>query len=348
LSIIASFIYLGGRVSIWRGQKIVWFFLYYFESGYMFEEGLSVQRLEVKFDSSAAVRHKTLYANGRMQVRVLVLVSGVDSQGNQVSLHGHPALQTLRLIGYNTAAPLAGDWEASRQENRYAHDMAGGVARVTPLIPAADNRLSDPSESVQVFEYWVCASRTGSIQIAAEITLDGTRYRSNGQDGHDSSITLEAISPKQYPIANFMLTRPRTLDRAPLFERLEQLSLVLQAEGRLIHLLDWASDMVAHDAEYASEFFHSGDATKVSAGLRSYVGYIGPVYGSQVTARTANGFRTLAQDPGTISILGYITAELPNKPVRQEPLNLKVYDEYGTEHRVRISPNVANRSFTLS
>jgi len=332
----------------WRECYSSFAITFLFKGFDMSEEGLIIQRIEVKFDSSAAIRHKALYANGRMQIRVLVLISGEDAQGNAVSLHGHSALETLRLIDYNSAAPLTGDWTASSRENHFAHDIKGGHARVSPLVPAAGNRLSDPSEVVQVFEYWVSSSRSGSMQIAAEVILDGKRYRSNGQDGRDSSITLEAISPRQYPIANFMLARTRVLDRPGLFERMEQHSLTLNAEGRLIHLLEWSSGTVQQETEYASEFFYSGDATKVSAGLRSYIGYIGPAFSDQVTARTPSGFRTLRQDPGTISIITHITAELQSKVIRREFLDLNVYDEYGTEHRIRINPDIANRSFTLS
>jgi len=55
----------------------------------MFEEVVSIQRLEVKFDSAPTLRHKQLYANGRMQVRVLVLISGGDAQAEtSCLLHG--------------------------------------------------------------------------------------------------------------------------------------------------------------------------------------------------------------------------------------------------------------------
>lgn len=313
----------------------------------MFDKDLSIQRLEVKFDSSA-VRHKALYANGRMQVRVLVLVSGENSQAEEVSLHGHPALQTLKLINYDTSAPLGGSWNAGTQENRYAHDMAGGAARVTPLVPADGNRVSDPLESVQVFEFWVTSSRPGSIQIAAEITLEGRKYRSNGRNGYDSSVMLDAISPKQYSIANFMLNKTRVLDLPTLFQKFEQHSLALYAEGRQLNLLDWNSLQVKYDAEYAVEFFSSGDATKVSDGPRNYVGYIAPIYGERVTARTSQGFRSVAQDPGTISILSFVTEEHPNKPEFKILLDLKVFDEYGTEHSVRVYPDIANRSYRIS
>ncbi|MDD0968103.1 MULTISPECIES: hypothetical protein [Pseudomonas] len=313
----------------------------------MFENDLNIQRLEVKFESSTE-RQKVLYANGRMQVRVLVLVSGENAQAEEVSLHGHPALETLKLISYNTSAPLGGDWNVDAQENRYAHDIAGGTARVMPLVPAVGNRLSDPSESIQVFEFWVTCRRPGSIQIAAEITLEGKKYRSNGFEGHDSSVSLQAIAPKLYPVSNFMLNRTRVLDSPSLFEKVEQYSLVLYGEGRQINLLDWKSLQVKYDAEFATEFFSSGDATKVSSGLKSYVGYIAPIYGAQVTARTSQGFRTVSQDPGTISIISYLTAEHPNKPERTGQVDLHVFDEFGTEHIIRISPDIANRTYKIS
>lgn len=313
----------------------------------MFEQDLSIQRFQVTLDTST-IRHKALYANGRMQVRVLVLVSGENSNAEEVSLYGHPALETLKLIGYDTSAPLGGSWIVGTQENRYAHDMSGGASRVFPLVPAPDNRISGPSERVQIFEFWVTSNRPGSIQIAAEITLQGVTYRSDGRNGYDSSVTLEAIAPKQYPIANFMIKKTRVLDLPSLFERTELHSLSLHAEGRQINLLDWTSFDTRYDEEFATEFFSSGNALNVSHGMRSYVGFIGPIYGVQVTARTSKGFRSLAQDPGVISILSHLTQDYPNKPGRTAQLSLQVFDEYGTEHRVRVNPDIATRSYTLS
>lgn len=313
----------------------------------MSEQELSIQQLEVKFESPT-IRHKALYANGRMQIRVLVLVCGENSQAEEVSLYGHPALQTLKLISYDTSAPLGDNWSVGTQENRYAHDMAGGAARVVPLVPAPDNRISDPSENVQAFEFWVSSSRPGSIQIAAEITLQGVKYRSNGRNGYDSSITLEAIAPKRYPIKNFVVNKTRVVDRPSLFERTELHSLALHAEGRQINLLDWTSLDTRYDEEFATEFFSSGNTLDVSPGLRSYVAFIGPVYGAQVLARTSKGLRSVIQDPGTISILSYLTQDYPNKPEHTAQLDLQVFDEYGTEHRLRINPDIASRSFILS
>jgi hypothetical protein len=39
---------------------------------------------KIKFDASDSTRSKSLYANGRMEVKVRVLVSGVDADGDVV------------------------------------------------------------------------------------------------------------------------------------------------------------------------------------------------------------------------------------------------------------------------
>ncbi|MHC8384038.1 hypothetical protein [Pseudomonas sp. LB3P14] len=315
----------------------------------MLEDYVSVQRFEVKFDAAKTIRHKTLYANGRMQVRVLVLISGGDAEANEVSLYGHSALQTLRLISYNGARPLEGDWSVSTRENRYAHDMSGGLARVTDLVPATDNRISDPADSVQVFEFWVSSSRPGSLQIAAEITFGSTVVRSNGVGEYDSSITLESVSPRQYPLNHFKLGKYRDVDLNVRYDSLEQYTLGLSAEGRLIHLLDWFGDEVAADADDAVLFFSSGNVVNTTDGRRTYYGYIAPVYGTRATLRGPKGYMSapVNQERGKLSILKYQSADYQSQPERNKVFALTVLDEYGTEHRLLIKPDIDNRSFTL-
>jgi hypothetical protein len=344
LSIIL--VYLGFLLCV-NGAVLILLFIFY-QVKYMFEKDLSIQQFEVKFDSSAADRRRTLYANGRMQIRVLVRVSAADAQGNEVSLHGHPALQTLKLISYNDGTPLEGNWISSRQENRYAHDMSGREASITPLIPASDNRISDPSETIQVFEFWVSSKRVGSLQIAAELMLDGKRYRSNGQNGYDSSVSLDAVAPKRYPAGSFLFGGIRSVEQKSSYDRLEQFGLSLFSEGRVIHLLDWSSDQVKYDPDYAGEFFYSGNLDDGVNNLRTYFGFIAPVYGESVTVKTHYGSRTLPQEAGRISIFVYATAEPANKPARTETFELKVFDEFGTDHRLRINSNTALRSFFIS
>jgi len=309
---------------------------------------VSIERLEVKFDSGMAVRHKSLYANGRMQIRVLVLVSAVDADFNEVSLHGHPALQSLRLISYNGSHPLEGEWNVSTRENRYAHEMSGGIARATPLVPAANNRITDPWEPVQVYEFWVTSSRPGSLQIAAEITLGDSVVRSNGQVGHDSSVTLEALSPVQYPVNHFRLEQEDTkvVDR---FDAIHRYGLELYAGNRSIHLLDWSTTDVQKDEEDATLFFFSGNISETHPGIRTYYGYIAPIYGTSVSIRGPKGYMSAAinQQPGKITLLSYITPDLATRQPTEQTFGLTVVDEFGTAHFLRIRPDLENRSFKL-
>lgn len=309
---------------------------------------VNIERLEVKFDSATALRHKQLYANGRMQVRVLVLVSGEDIDFNEVSLHGHPALQSLRLISYNGSRPLEGDWNVSTLENRYAHEMTGGIARATPLVPAAHNRITDPAEPLQIYEFWVTSNRPGSIQIAAEITLNGVVVRTNGQDGRDNSLTLEALSPVHYPLSHFTLEQEdtRIVDR---FDAIHRYGLGLYGERRSIHLLDWFSTDIQKGEEDATLFFFSGDISDSHPGVRTYFGYIAPVYGTSVSIRGRKGYRSakVNQQPGKLAILVYLTPDLARRQPTEQSFGLTVVDEFGTEHFLRVQPDLGKRSFKL-
>ncbi|HEX4551416.1 hypothetical protein [Pseudomonas sp.] len=314
----------------------------------MSDNVVGIERFEVKFDSTMAVRHKQLYANGRMQVRVLVLVSGVDADFNEVSLHGHPALQSLRLISYNGSRPLEGDWNVSTRENRYAHEMSGGIARATPLVPAAHNRITDPAEPLQVYEFWVTSSRPGSLQIAAEITFGDSVVRTNGQDGRDRSVTLEALSPVHYPLSHFTLVQEdtRVVDR---FDAIHRYGVGLNAGGRSIHLLDWSTTDVQKDEEFATLFFFSGNIDETHPGIRTYFGYVAPVYGTNVSIRGPKGYMStsLNQQPGKITLLSYITPDQATRQPTEQSFGLTVVDEFGTSHFLRIRPDLESRSFKL-
>lgn len=212
----------------------------------MFDEQIGISRIEVKLDATRSGQHKVLYANGRMQVRVLVLLHGIDNNGDGASLYGHPALQSLRLIAYNGARPLEGHWSVSLQENRYAHEMSGGAPRIAEVPRATHNRISDDSDPVQIFQFWVSASKPGIMEVAAEIVMDGVLLRSNGV-GFDSSITLEAVPPKKYSLKSFTFSEYGAKQQKARYDWLQSFHIGRNAEGRQIHLLDWYSSEVKLD-----------------------------------------------------------------------------------------------------
>lgn len=182
---------------------------------------LKIGRLEVKFDAAASTRSRSLYANGRMQVKVLVIISGLDEQANEVALPDE-ILNTVKLIHYNGSQPLANDerplvhvgqilsrsWASSKQENNFVHEIPGAFARMT--VEPTDTEVSLP----HVLTFWVSTTRADSTQIAAEVTMDGEVIRSNrtGNFGdRDSSVTLIGKLPVTYPMSDFLVKRHKGL-----------------------------------------------------------------------------------------------------------------------------------------
>lgn len=317
----------------------------------MFDEQVGISRIEVKLDATNHGQHKVLYANGRMQVRVLVLLHGIDNNGDGVSLHGHPALQSLRLIAYNGARPLEGDWSVSIQENRYAHEMSGGATRLTEVPRVSDNQISNAADPVQIFQFWVSASRPGIMEVAAEISLNGVVLRSNGV-GFDSSVTLEAIPPKKYNQNSFSLYKYGTFSERVYEERVQYFHLGLHADGRQINLLDWYSTDIRlnpHDAEDAVMVYSSGTINHYSGGGRSFYGYLAPIYGRSASVNTPLGFITfpINEVPGVLTLVQRTTLQTEEKPATRGAFELAVIDEFGTEHWLAIEGDTQQRTFTL-
>ena len=317
----------------------------------MFDEKDRLSQIEVKLDATNSGQHKVLYANGRMQVRVLVLLRGIDNNGDGVSLHGHPALQSLRLIAYNGARPLEGDWNVSIQENRYAHEMSGGATRLTGVTRITDNRISDASDPVQIFQFWVSASRPGIMEVAAEIVMDGVVLRSNGV-GFDSSVTLEAVPPKKYYQNSFSLYKYGAFRELVYEERIQIFHLGLQADGRQINLLDWYSNDIAlnpYDADVAVMVYSSGTINHYSGGGRSFYGYLAPMYGKTASIHTRHGYVNFQINdvPGVLTLVQRTTVQTEEKPGNEGAFELAVIDEFGTEHWLGIEGDKEQRTFIL-
>ncbi len=317
----------------------------------MFDEQVGISRIEVKLDTTNHGQHKVLYANGRMQVRVLVLLHGIDNNGDGVSLHGHPALQSLRLIAYNGARPLEGDWSVAIQENRYAHEMSGGATRLTEVPRVIDNRISNAADPVQILQFWVSASRPGIMEVAAEISLNGAVLRSNGV-GFDSSVTLEAIPPKEYSLSDFSLSKYDKKQNRGLYEWVQHYHLGLRADGRQVHLLDWYSSEVKldpYDSEDAVQIYVSGNIPGEQGSRKTFYGYMAPIYGLQATFRSPHGYVTVPINkvPGQLTLVQYVSADPQAARESDSAFEFAVIDEFGSEHRLSIDGDKNQLTFIL-
>jgi hypothetical protein len=317
----------------------------------MFDDQVGVSRIEVKLDSTKSGQHKVLYANGRMQVRVLVLLHGIDNNGDGASLYGHPALQSLRLIAYNGARPLEGGWSVSQQENRYAHEMSGGATRLAEVPRTTDNRISDVSDPVQIFQFWVSASTPGIMEVAAEICMDGVVLRSNGI-GFDSSVTLEAIPPKEYSLSNFSLSKYDEELKRGRYDTIQHYHIGLRAEGRQIHLLDWYSTDVKldpYDSEDAVLVYVSGNIPGIQGSRKVFYGYMAPIYGLRATFRGPFSYVPVPINkvPGQLTLIQYVSTESQAAGENKSAFEFAVIDEFGSEHRLCIDGDKERLTFIL-
>lgn len=171
------------------------------------EATLTIGNLEVKFDASSSERQKALYANGRMQVKVLVLISGLDESANKVALPAS-VLSSVRLIHYNGGEPLSDGWSSTTEKNEYAHELPGRFSRM------AMSQDEQEDKRHHVLSFWVSTQHVASTQIAAEVTIDGKVFRSNKADDTyiDSSVTLTGIAPLTYAFNNFIVEPHRVAD----------------------------------------------------------------------------------------------------------------------------------------
>ncbi|MBP5945959.1 MULTISPECIES: hypothetical protein [unclassified Pseudomonas] len=318
----------------------------------MFDEQIGISRIEVKLDSTRSGQHKVLYANGRMQVRVLVLLHGIDNNGDGASLYGHPALQTLRLIAYNGARALEGDWQVSVQENRYNHEMSGGVSHLTEVAKVTDNRISSNLDPVQIFEFWVSATKTGIMEVAAEIVMNEEVLRSNGL-GFDSSVTLEAIPPKEYSLSDFSVSKYGDQERRDRYDWIQTYHIALHAEGRQISLLDWYSSEVRlayYDSDTAVQVYVSGNIPDTEDNRRCFYGYMAPMYKRSATFRSPRlGYMTVPVNKvaGRLTLIQYISADSQEGGENKNGFEFSVFDEFGTEHRLCLEGDKEQRTFIL-
>ncbi|TMU79633.1 hypothetical protein FGA82_12855 [Pseudomonas fluorescens] len=113
-------------------------------------------RMSVKFDANEVTRNKSLFGNGRMQVKVQVLVSGVDVDGNPMHVP-EQVMDSIELIHYSTGRTLRDGWVASTEQGRFtleAH-IPSTVAEVT------EDDVDNDSVYPQVRTFWVSSSGRG-------------------------------------------------------------------------------------------------------------------------------------------------------------------------------------------
>ncbi|PYI02602.1 hypothetical protein BO78DRAFT_390102 [Aspergillus sclerotiicarbonarius CBS 121057] len=145
-----------------------------------------------------------LYANGQMQVPVIVSIRAIIGDTGASYHLTQSELQSIKLIDYYSRKELTGTWFYSTTENVFSHTLPGSRAPVEPI-----------ADGTQSIYFWVSSTKMESTNIAAQISQPGkdqpTIITTTG-GSFDSKVTLTAIQPVTYTTSNVTFTREDTAE----------------------------------------------------------------------------------------------------------------------------------------
>lgn len=317
--------------------------------------------LKVKFDASDSTRSKTLFGNGRMQLKVQVLVSGIDANGNAMHLPAD-VMESIELIHYNTGKTLRDGWAASTVQGRF-------TIEARPSVTAGevhDDDLENDSVHPQVRTFWVSSSSAGTTQIGARLTLNGERILSNGttlSSVHDSSVTIEAQPPSAYSMEEFRWYQTRRGNELP-GNRIWNYRLGLYPRGQQIKLVDWVVDGAEEGVNHS---FAGGNRLNEAKTNYMEVILVRPEKQSVTVTLPVNGdpfvfaffpdahtwgsehYGVKIQSDGELTVVQALSEY--STSARKYKYGNKLYfvaiDEHGTEHKLAIRVNFSERGLYL-
>ena len=317
----------------------------------------SIGSIAVKFDAGASSRNKVLYANGRMQVKVQVVVTGLDRNGDVVAV-ADEVMESIRLIHYDSGKTLRNGWRASTEQGRFTL----AVAHSTTVVE--DDGDEDLSGQRRVRAFWVSSENVETVQIGASIKLDNTVIRSNGttlSSRHDSSISIEAILPVTYAIEQFRWENV-WYEGGFKNQRIYKYYLGLYPNAQQVKLVEWIAE--GSDDSVVFAFGNKVDGWKaafqagvlIHPGLHTFNLSLPFIEASGVVPEAIRyiyhekDYEVKVNDRiGELTVVQALSPAVRNQsPVdRSEIFRFTALDQFGTKHELAIRTNFKERSFKL-
>ncbi|KAF4228708.1 hypothetical protein CNMCM8980_006551 [Aspergillus fumigatiaffinis] len=163
-----------------------------------------VFEMKVETSSSDHVQD-SLFANGRMQVPVIVSIEAINPATGTIHKLSEEQLNTIELVDYDyPTMQLPTDWAYSDEENEFNHVLPAIASTETPQA-----EVSNPNANPQKKTWWVLTWKVERKNIGARIkTLNGTVHHTGGGIGHsDSHVTIIGQSPIHYDMSNVRFDR---------------------------------------------------------------------------------------------------------------------------------------------
>ncbi|GKZ22928.1 hypothetical protein AbraIFM66951_009324 [Aspergillus brasiliensis] len=139
-----------------------------------------------------------LYANGSMQVPVIVVISAINPDSNSPYELDDSELEKIRLIDYDDPpTEIKGSWSYSVIENEFEHGLPS-----TKMAVQSD--LSLAAEGPQKKRYWVTTTKIEDKRIAASIEQPNGTVVHTGGGNFDSKVILVGTNPVMYNLDNLI------------------------------------------------------------------------------------------------------------------------------------------------
>lgn len=298
---------------------------------------------DVKLEAPNATT-ASIYANGRMQVKVEVLIQAVDVQGNPVEIGYFPDLLSVQLINYYTGqalrqdaysgAPLQG-WNSATQSTPYRHERPGAAVASAALQGVRAQRLV----------FWVSSSIVESMRIGAQITLSAGVYRTNKTltptgEVFDESVTIQAVPSERYHHDLFV----QHTEAVDGYESVYRRYFSLVVGGRRVRLLKWMrrNNTVVENSPVLIAAVNQSKSNTLEADivpthLRNFRGY--GLGGRPIVVNERDGdFMFLYRSAN---------GQLNPREIVQKPFFFDVVDEYGSVHPLSLQYDPARQNFIL-
>jgi hypothetical protein len=156
----------------------------------------------------------SLYANGRMQVPVIVSIKAIEKGTTKRFTLQDTDLSKIELIDYDdTTITLSDGWSYTDQRSDlFANSLSASAATVNAAIGA------ETDDSPQSKKYWVSTTKVENKRVAARIKQpDGTTITTHSSK-FDSHVALMGKAPVVYTTDNVDFVREDTADGSYQFD----------------------------------------------------------------------------------------------------------------------------------
>jgi len=155
-----------------------------------------------------------IYANGRQQAPIEIVIQARDANGIAVNLTA-AQLKSIRLIEYDTGAAVGNVFDTKK--DLYVYQWSVTREDGTEVEDAASAENDVPEVAAQSVIKYVHKTQVATNWIAAEITSpSGVVFRTNTPNPtagkFDSWVKLEGREPKVTPWQEFSISAPKTVE----------------------------------------------------------------------------------------------------------------------------------------